>query len=274
MIVWLVSYPKSGNTWVRAFLSTYFQSSNNKFNYNLLNKISEFPQHDIINKFMQTKDFHNLGEVSKNWIKTQNEINLNKKVTFLKTHSALCNVGGNVFTNKDTTLVFIYIVRDPRAIILSLSNHFGFNQEKSLEILTDEKYTIYPKNSVQNFPATHVSSWKNHYCSWKNCTSINNIIIKYEDLISNPHNTFKKLVLFLNKYAKIEYNDDKLTNSIKATQFENLKNYEEKYGFKMGQKNKFFHLGKNNNWKSLLNKKIESEINNQFESSMKELGYI
>ena len=274
MIVWLVSYPKSGNTWVRAFLSTYFQSSNNKFNYNLLNKISEFPQHDIINKFMQTKDFHNLGEVSKNWIKTQNEINLNKKVTFLKTHSALCNVGGNVFTNKDTTLVFIYIVRDPRNIILSLSNHFGFNQEKSLEILTDEKYTIYPKNSVQNFPATHVSSWKNHYCSWKNCTSINNIIIKYEDLISNPHNTFKKLVLFLNKYAKIEYNDDKLTNSIKATQFENLKNYEEKYGFKMGQKNKFFHLGKNNNWKSLLNKKIESEINNQFESSMKELGYI
>ena len=274
MIVWLVSYPKSGNTWVRAFLSTYFQSSNNKFNYNLLNKISEFPQHDIINKFMQTKDFHNLGEVSKNWIKTQNEINLNKKVTFLKTHSALCNVGGNVFTNKDTTLVFIYIVRDPRNIILSLSNHFGFNQEKSLEILTDEKYTIYPKNSVQNFPATHVSSWKNHYCSWKNCTSINNIIIKYEDLISNPHNTFKKLVLFLNKYAKIEYNDDKLTNSIKATQFENLKNYEEKYGFKMGQKNKFFNLGKNNNWKSLLNKKIESEINNQFESSMKELGYI
>ena len=274
MIVWLVSYPKSGNTWVRAFLSTYFQSSNNKFNHNLLNKISEFPQHDIINKFMQTKDFHNLGEVSKNWIKTQNEINLNKKVTFLKTHSALCNVGGNVFTNKDTTLVFIYIVRDPRNVILSLSNHFGFNQEKSLKILTDEKYTIYPKNSVQNFPATHVSSWKNHYCSWKNCTSINNIIIKYEDLISNPHNTFKKLVLFLNKYAKIEYDDDKLTNSIKATQFENLKNYEEKYGFKMGQKNKFFHLGKNNNWKSLLNKKIESEINNQFESSMKELGYI
>tara|TARA_B110000438_G_scaffold299567_1_gene350015 strand:- start:1165 stop:1989 length:825 start_codon:yes stop_codon:yes gene_type:complete len=274
MIVWLVSYPKSGNTWVRAFLSTYFHSSNNKFNYNLLNKISEFPQHDIINKFMQTKDFHNLGEVSKNWIKTQNEINLNKKVTFLKTHSALCNVGGNVFTNKDTTLVFIYIVRDPRNIILSLSNHFGFNQEKSLEILTDEKYTIYPKNSVQNFPATHVSSWKNHYCSWKNCTSINNIIIKYEDLISNPYNTFKKLVLFLNKYAKIKYDDDKLTNSIKATQFENLKNYEKKYGFKMGQKNKFFHLGKNNNWKSLLNKKIESEINNQFESSMKELGYI
>ena len=62
--------------------------------------------------------------------------------------------------------------------------------------------------------------------------------------------------------------------SIEATQFENLKNYEEKYGFQMGQKNKFFNLGKNNNWKSLLDKKIEIEINDKFKSAMKELEYI
>ena len=274
MIVWLVSYPKSGNTWVRAFLSIYLHSSENKFDYNLLNKISEFPQHDIMNKFMKTEDFHNLGEVSKNWIKTQVKINLSKKITFLKTHSALCNIGGNVFTNKDTTLVFIYIVRDPRNVILSLSNHFGFSQEKSLKILTDEKYTIYPKNNAQLFPATHVSNWKNHYSSWKNCTSISNIIIKYEDLIADSHKTFKKIILFLNKHADIEYDENKLVKSIEATQFENLKNYEEKYGFQMGQKNKFFNLGKNNNWKSLLDKKIEIEINDKFKSAMKELEYI
>ena len=68
MIIWIASYPKSGNTWVRAFLSTYLYSSDGIFNYNLINKIEEFPEHNILNRFMNSKDFHNLAEVSKHWI--------------------------------------------------------------------------------------------------------------------------------------------------------------------------------------------------------------
>ena len=173
MIVWLASYPKSGNTWVRAFLNAYLHSPVGKFDFSLLGKIEEFPQHNILNKFMNTKDFHNLKEISKNWLKVQEAINLNNKITFLKTHSSLCNINGNIFTNKNNTLVFIYIVRDPRNVTLSMSNHFGNTQEESLKILTDEKYTIYPSVNNQLLPATHISSWKNHYVSWKNCNSIN-----------------------------------------------------------------------------------------------------
>ena len=274
MIVWLASYPKSGNTWVRAFLNAYLHSPVGKFDFSLLGKIEEFPQHDILNKFMNTKDFHNLKEISKNWVKVQEAINFNNKITFLKTHSSLCNINGNIFTNKDNTLVFIYIVRDPRNVTLSMSNHFGNTQEESLKILTDEKYTIYPSVNNQLLPATHISSWKNHYVSWKNCNSINKIIIKYEDLINNSYDTFKKIINFLSKHAKIKYDEKKLINSTDTTQFENLKKYEEKYGFHMGQKNKFFHLGKKNDWKSFLDKKIITEINTQFKSEMSELRYI
>ena len=251
MIVWLASYPKSGNTWVRAFLNAYLLSPEGKFNFSLLDKIEEFPQHYILNKFMNAKNFHNLKEVSKNWIKVQEAINFNKKTTFLKTHSSLCNINGNIFTNKDNTLVFIYIVRDPRNVILSMSNHFGSTQEESLKILTDEKYTIYPGINNQLLPATHVSSWKNHYVSWKNCNSINKIIIKYEDLINNSYDTFKKIINFLSKHTKIKYNEEKFTNSINVTQFDNLKKSEEKYGFNMAQKDKFLYLGKQNDWKNL-----------------------
>ena len=225
MIVWLTSYPKSGNTWVRAFLSAYLHSSNGKFDFSLLDKIQEFPQHDLLNQFMDKKDFHNLKEISKNWIKVQEVINLNKKTTFLKTHSALCNINGNVFAKNDSTLVFIYIVRDPRNVILSMSNHFDKTQEESYKILTNERYIIYPRVSSEFFPATHVASWKTHYLSWKNSDTKNKIIIKYEDLINDSKNAFKKLLNFLNKHASIKFDENKFTNSINTTQFEDFNKY-------------------------------------------------
>ena len=57
MIIWIASYPKSGNTWVRAFLSAYLNSADGKFNFDLLDKINEFPDHNILNKLMDNEDF-------------------------------------------------------------------------------------------------------------------------------------------------------------------------------------------------------------------------
>ena len=274
MIIWISSYPKSGNTWVRAFLSAYLDSTDGKFNFSLLDKIGEFPDHNILNKFMDSKDFYNLSEVSKYWIKVQEFINLNKELTFLKTHSSLCNINGNKFTNTDNTLAIVHIVRDPRNIVLSMANHFGITQEESYKIISDKMYIIYPKKNNQPIPSTLVSSWNNHYLSWKNSDSINKIVIKYEDLIKNTKDTFEKIINFLSEQAKIKYDEKKIVNSINVTQFDNLKKNEDKYGFNMGQKNKFFYLGKKNDWKNLLDPGIGDKINLQFKSEMEELGYI
>ena len=274
MIIWISSYPKSGNTWVRAFLSTYLDSTDGKFNFSLLDKIGEFPDHNILNKFMDSKDFYNLSEVSKHWIKVQELINSNKELTFLKTHSSLCNINGNKFTNTDNTLAIVHIVRDPRNIVLSMANHFGITQEESYKIISDKMYIIYPKKNNQPIPSTLVSSWNNHYLSWKNSDSISKIVIKYEDLIKNTKDTFEKIINFLSEHAKIKYDEEKIVTSIDVTQFNNLKKNEEKYGFNMGQKNKFFYLGKKNDWKNLLDPGIGEKINLQFKSEMNELGYI
>ena len=66
----------------------------------------------------------------------------------------------------------------------------------------------------------------------------------------------------------------KIVNSIDVTQSNNLKKNEDKYGFNMGQKNKFFYLGGKNNWKSLLDPKIEKKIRDALLKEMKELEYI
>ena len=270
MIIWLTSYPKSGNTWVRAFLSAYLYTTDGSFNMNSLNKIGEFPDHNILGKFMDSKDFHNLSEVSKHWIKVQEFINQKQKNTYLKTHSALCNINKNIFTTSNTSLAIIYIVRDPRNVILSMSNHFGITQEESFNNIINDKYIIYPGGN----PSTFVGRWNKHYLSWKNCNSINKIIIKYEDLINDRRETFEKIINFLCKHLEIKYNKEKLINSINSTHFDKLKKYENEYGFNMGQKNKFFHLAKENDWRHLLDPKISIKINNQFKLQMQELGYI
>ena len=274
MIIWIPSYPKSGNTWIRAFLSTYLYSPDGTFKYNLINKIGEFPDHNILSKFMNIKDFHNLGEVSKHWIGVQQIINHNKRNTFLKTHGSLCTINGKVFTNSANTLVFIYIVRDPRNVITSMSNHFGTSQEECFKTITNEKYIIYPKMNNQIYPATLVGSWNVNYKSWKNFGSVNKIIIRYEDLISNTEDTLKKIINFLSKHTDVKYNKDKLIEAMKSTNFENLKKYEDEYGFNMGQIGKFFYLGKENNWKKLLDPSIDDKITELFKSEMSELGYI
>ena len=131
MIIWIASYPKSGSTWVRSLLGAYLYSVDGVFNFSLLKKILKFPSKQHLEHFI--KDFSDIKKVSDYWIVAQEKINLNNqnKSILLKTHSALCTLENNPFTNKRNTQAVIYIVRDPRNVITSISNHFSFNIEES-----------------------------------------------------------------------------------------------------------------------------------------------
>ena len=138
MIIWIASYPKSGNTWVRSFLGTYLYSSDGQFNHNLMHKIHEFPDSQILKKYIDIKNFHNLAKVSKHWIKVQSFINAfdlynysKDDHIFLKTHSSMCKINGNNFTSEENTIAVIHVVRDPRNVILSMSNHFGTSKRRT-----------------------------------------------------------------------------------------------------------------------------------------------
>ena len=126
MIVWIASYPKSGNTWIRSLLSSYIYTEDGIFNFSLLNKIKQFPNKKFFKSFL--KNFSDIKEVSNFWIAAQTKINLTNDTVFLKTHSALCTLENNQFTNKTNTKAIIYVVRDPRNLITSLSHHYSKNK--------------------------------------------------------------------------------------------------------------------------------------------------
>ena len=85
MIIWIASYPKSGNTWLRAMISTYYYSNDGTFNQSLLKKIDQFPTNKYLKEYSFDKNIP--GETCKYWINAQEKINLDKKVKFFKTHN-------------------------------------------------------------------------------------------------------------------------------------------------------------------------------------------
>tara|TARA_B100001123_G_C15110581_1_gene947296 strand:- start:11 stop:853 length:843 start_codon:yes stop_codon:yes gene_type:complete len=280
MIIWIASYPKSGNTWLRAMLSAFFYSNDGNFSFELLDNIKEFPKHsEYLNKISAGK---NLVEIAKEWIPAQTMLNskLRTPTIFLKTHSAICSIDGSDFTDEKNTLAALYIVRDPRNVVSSLSNHFNLSIEKSLELIVDKNKIISnPTDKNKNIGLTVLSNWKTNYQSWRDWKSVKVKIIKYEDLIYSSKNTFINILNFLKEFIKIEFNENKIKNVIQSTEFKRLKSFEQKYGFKesaamFDRTKSFFNLGPHNDWKKILDKKTSEKICEYFKDEMKELGYI
>ena len=283
MIIWLASYPKSGNTYVRAFLSAYYFSESGEFDFSQIARIDQFPHE----KFFKEK-VNSISEASKQWVPIQKEINKDKKIRFFKTHSFLGNYQGNQFTSPETTLGAIYIVRDPRNVLSSLKNHYSFDDDKALKMIKDKTRSLMSNNG-SHASLTYISSWSENYLSWLRNNQFRRLFIKYEDLITNKYETFRDIIVFTNTLMnKVEgVNKSRLQKAIETTNFDVLKKKEVSETFDGSEssfknwrkfhsenKNLFFNLGPDNNWKKILKKDVYKEIEINFEKEMIELGYL
>ena len=279
MIIWLASYPKSGNTWIRAFISSLLFSKDGINDFSNLSKIRQFPNRDLFKSFV--KNFQDPKEIYTNWKNAQDQINLDNKIKFFKTHHVNCEVGNFKFTDNNNSLGVIHIVRDPRTVLLSMKKHFKLNDfQQTKEIIFDENSCIgFVKKdgnnkNLSNKVPTLIGSWGLNYLSWKNKIQ-NYLLIKYEDLVSNPKEEFYKISSYLEKLMECKFDKYKINNAIQTTSFDKLQELEKAGKFKEYKQNSnFFHLGPKNDWKTILDTKIVDEINFKFKNEMLELGYL
>tara|TARA_Y100001970_G_C13996882_1_gene731223 strand:- start:152 stop:907 length:756 start_codon:yes stop_codon:yes gene_type:complete len=249
-------------------------SESDIFDFDLLKNIVRFPSSKLYEDIgVKPKNFE---EVAKSWIYVQENINLNKKINFLKTHNAFGGLVNSPFTNKDNTLGAIYLVRDPRDVLVSYSRHLELSINETIELVLEEDHKGWLNEYKKDVIGEIRGSWAQNYNSWKNFNLTERIIIKYEDLISDPFNTFSNVIEYLNKLTGIDINEKKIKKCIEITDFNKLKNLERKSGFKenYNKKEPFFNKGKSNQWRNILDKKIISKIEEKFNREMQELKYI
>jgi len=280
MIIWLASYPKSGNTILRALLASYLFTHDGIFNFEVLKNIKQFPDAGLFKN--QGINVSNDLEVVKNYIKVQEAINRNdnRGIRLLKTHSTLHDIGGYPFTNLSNSLAAIYIVRDPRNVISSFANHYQKTLEEAFE--TMKSFTILEPS--QKKITTHLGSWDSHYNVWKKFKNLNKyLLVKYEDLIKDKKKKITEILQFFHNITNTRFvlNEQKLQNAIETTSFEKMKVLEKEVGFQEAVKDNetnqsipFFNLGPANDWNKILPVQIKLKIETIFKKEMIELGYL
>ena len=100
MIIWLASYPKSGNTWVRALLTSLLHSGDGNCNFNNLSLIEQYPKKKHYDGLV--KNFKDFNHIKHTWEISQDKINIDKKLKIIKTHHVNCKIYNYPFTNKAT----------------------------------------------------------------------------------------------------------------------------------------------------------------------------
>ena len=278
MIIWIASYPKSGNTWIRSFLTAYYFCNNGIFDIGKLNLIQDYPNKQFFNEKVKE------GEIHKHWETSQRFICDQKKVKFLKTHNSLITAFGNEFTKPEYSLGVIYVIRDPRNIITSVKNHNDFDTyDEALKYMQNENLVLKDYPHLKNYAKTNiVNSWRINYQSWLSNKSFRRLTIRYEDMVENPTKTFEKLVNFVNILMGFnnKINKEKLNNSINTTNFKSLQNIENAgnfgenvYSLKDNRKIKFFYQGPENDWKKNLDESMIKKMNEYYKNDLKFFQY-
>ena len=276
-IVWIASNPKSGNTWIRSIITSMLYTKDGKFNFELIKKIDQFEtlknfkfiKNNNINHFNQ---LHKMNVVSQYWLEAQKRITEKNKILFFKTHSANYEYNNLFFANSDTTKGCIYVVRDPRDIIISYSKFLGLSVEEVVNIITLRENKIYgPNKKIGVF----LTRWDYHVASWIRINKPK-LILKYEDMLLSPRQSIKQIAKYLTEdlNIKLKIDEDKINNIILSTSFNKLKQDEKELGFFESSKNSvFFRSGQENQWQDILNKKQLSFIEKNFQQYMTMFKY-
>lgn len=274
-IIWLASYPKSGNTWVRAFLSYLLKQNKHDNTINeLIAKVASsralleeqlcIETSELLNAELDVLRRHAyIGYANEN----------NAKVLFIKIHDAFTMYDGRPIIPEEVTQGIVYIVRNPLDIIGSFAHHNNENIVETINKLNNKDYVLNNKRKHANIQLRQkLLSWDKHVYSWIEQNEIPIILIRYEDMVLQPLETFSRILAF----CKLSFSGVEIKAAINATSFKELQQQEEKFGFymKTSSERSFFRKGQIGSWRNELSEEqMKLVVSNQYDM-MKKLNYL
>jgi len=272
-IVWLASYPKSGNTWVRCFLDAYF--------------LGEVDINEIICSLSDDNSLrHQIGDGSDvrdlpvdlqqltrpmamlRLVRMYNENKIDGVPLFVKTHSANMLTNGIELLPQMLTKAVIHIIRDPRDVAISFAKHMGVDIDTAIEYMGD-KYRVLKTDEglkVIDF----LSSWRMHSLSYYDSDHHNVRTFVYEDMLKNPVDNFCEIL----RHSGVDPDRERVRKSLEMVKIEKLRAQEEKNGFYESSpraKNQFFGKG-GSRWKEKLTPLQAKRIEKMTQTILKKIA--
>lgn len=276
-ISWIASYPKSGNTWFRAFLTALIGKD---LEGPLLQELEGGP-------IASAKELFDLeagvdsGDLKQSEIQAirpdifrSYALNSNERL-YLKIHDARVDNTTHIdIIPADVTQAAIYLIRNPLDIVGSWANHAGISIEKAAQSLLDENHILASSSSpkYKNQLQQYLGTWSFHVQSWTEQTRFPVLPLRYEDLLESPLPHFQQATQFL----QLDKSQAEIENAINAARFDKLQSWESANGFKERPKKskRFFRKGKAGNWRQELPIQYVERIIEAHGKTMQRFGYL
>jgi len=275
-IIWLVSYPKSGNTWFRVFLTNLLSDADTPASINELERTPIASARGVFdnNIGFEASDL-TADEIDR--LRPELYIHLAETATeplFMKIHDAYTNVADNMpLIPAAATGGAIYFIRNPLDVAVSFAHHSGCDYDKSLTMMANEAYAFCGKSDrLHNQLRQKLLSWSSHVKSWVDTTPFPVCLLRYEDMKSQPLETFEKAV----RFAGFDHTRAQIQKALDFSSFEVVQQQEEAEGFheKSPSSSRFFRKGNIGSWREELNETQAKRIVDDHWEVMRRFGYL
>jgi aryl sulfotransferase len=262
---WLASFPKSGNTWARAWLDALQNSAPPD-----LNQLGRFSTHDRMDSSLDLSvgDLNTAQTLAMTRLSWSMAHPIDTPYVLRKIHHAWVNgPDGYPIPWQPEGARAIYIVRDPRAVAVSLAHHSGVSVEKAVDSMA---YDIRPDVWAQLRSGYVLSDWSTHVRSWTSQTDIPMIVVAYESMISQPVVELTRIATFLG----FDRSPSEIQAAIDECAFTTLSTREIFEGFVEAPENRaFFRRGEIDSWRHELSPELAARISADHGEIMEEFGY-
>ncbi len=275
-IIWLASYPKSGNTWLRLLLANLLSGKEEAVDINEIG----LPQRDIVNR----DNFEEITLIDSSLL-SHDEVDalrprVVKEITskadgdiYVKVHDAYRTIaGGEPLLGHGCARAGCYVIRDPRDVAISFAFHCGISIEQAIKLMNNPRMVL---DRRHNLPRLHqvTYDWSRHVESWIEQNDVPVHVIRYEDLHESPIATMQAAADFLGLAASA----DAVEHAVRCTDFSALQRQEKVAGFRerpMQSTAPFFRSGCAGIWREMLNPEQQQAITQTHHRVMSRFGYI
>ncbi len=274
-IVWLASYPKSGNTWLRAFLANLIANrADPLFPDQIRNYTDSEARADRFTELAGRPNTElSIAEIAALRSQVQTLIAQHAQGTrLLMTHNFCGSFEGHPQINWQVTAGAIYVVRNPLDVAVSMTHHFGLALEEAIERLEDERVA-----SVNDelFVSHIIGSWSAHVKGWAEAAERapgKVIVLRYEDLLDRPTKYFAKAA----KLIGLGLDKARIERAVRHTTFQTLSGLEKRHGFveAVDEKTRFFFKGRANQWREVLSREQVARVVRDHREQMARFRYL